>query len=121
MNDAQRRYMHARQAIQAKFIDPAQELLSAASDLVKDAEGRAIAANAELEALRPHWAQGYTSDSIAAQCSFMALSELWFLLGTKDQTSAVARLRDLIVVAETAPANIWSQYAKGTWRPGDTS
>lgn len=42
-----------------------------------------------LEELRPEWAQGYSSDSIAAQTSFAALHELWKILGAKNQTEAV--------------------------------
>jgi len=45
-----------------------------------------------LEANRPHWAMGYSKDSIAAQCATSALSELWGLLGVTDQTSAVAAI-----------------------------
>lgn len=50
---------------------------------------------AELEALRPHWAQGHSDDSIAAQASTAALSELWQILGVDNQTSAVSKLREL--------------------------
>lgn len=49
-----------------------------------------------LEQLRPHWAQGYSSDSIAAQTATSALSSLWALLGVPHQTAAVARLRRLV-------------------------
>lgn len=49
-----------------------------------------------LEQLRPQWAQGYTSDSMAAQASTTALSELWKLLGVEDQTTACAKLRALM-------------------------
>ena len=44
---------------------------------------------AALEAMRPHWAMGYSDDSIAAQCSSASLSQLWALLGADDQTQAV--------------------------------
>lgn len=49
-----------------------------------------------LEAARPHWAQGYTSESVAAQSLQVALSELWELLGAEDQTEAVGSLKYLI-------------------------
>lgn len=49
-----------------------------------------------LESLRPHWAKGYSSDSIAAQTSTSALVELWKMLGVKNQTMAVQRLRELV-------------------------
>ncbi|MBB5985981.1 hypothetical protein [Sphingobium lignivorans] len=48
-----------------------------------------------LEALRPHWAKGYSSDSVAALVKTTALSEIWALLGVRDQTSAMLRLREL--------------------------
>lgn len=49
-----------------------------------------------LEAARPHWAQGYTSDGQAAQASSGALSALWKLLGAKHQTEAVQNLERLL-------------------------
>lgn len=49
-----------------------------------------------LESMRPHWAQGYSSDSIAAQTSFSALNQLWQLLGVNDQTAAVEKLKELV-------------------------
>lgn len=45
-----------------------------------------------LEQLRPIWAQGFSSDSIAAQTSFSALNEIWGKLRANDQTSAIKRL-----------------------------
>jgi hypothetical protein len=48
-----------------------------------------------LERLRPHWAQGYSSDSMAAQASTAALAGIWEILGVSDQTSAVAALKEL--------------------------
>jgi hypothetical protein len=48
-----------------------------------------------LEALRPVWAQGHTNDGLAAQTFGNALSEIWRLLGVRDQTGAVAAIRDL--------------------------
>lgn len=51
-----------------------------------------------LESLRPHWAQGYSSDSIAAQTATAALSQLWRLLGVPHQTAAVEKLRSLVGV-----------------------
>lgn len=49
-----------------------------------------------LEALRPHWAQGHSSDSAAAQAATVALAGLWQLLCTDNQTEAVERLKGLI-------------------------
>lgn len=48
-----------------------------------------------VERMRPHWAQGYSSDSLAAQAKAGALSQLWALLDTNDQTQAVMKLSSL--------------------------
>lgn len=48
-----------------------------------------------LEQLRPVWAQGYTSESAAAQAYSGALTTLWNLLGVSNQTQAVLRLESL--------------------------
>jgi hypothetical protein len=50
---------------------------------------------ATLEMLRPHWAQGYSSDSLAAQTATAALAQLWGLLEVDNQTDAVAAIRRL--------------------------
>lgn len=49
-----------------------------------------------LEALRPHWAKGFTSDSVAAQVSAAALSQFWVALGATNQTEAMEKLRALV-------------------------
>lgn len=49
-----------------------------------------------LEKLRPHWAQGYSSDSIAAQAAGVALSSLWEVLGARNQTEAMMITRTLM-------------------------
>ncbi len=49
-----------------------------------------------LERLRPHWARGFSSDSIAAQTATIALNQLWEMLGARNQTEAVQKLRSLI-------------------------
>ena len=53
-----------------------------------------------LEALRPHWAKGHSTDSVAAQVATSALSQLWTSLGVSDQTQCVQKLR--AVLAERA-------------------
>ena len=50
-----------------------------------------IAAENEL---RPRWAQGYSSDSVAAQCSQAALSEIFKKLGVTNQTEAMQALEE---------------------------
>lgn len=46
-----------------------------------------------LESLRPVWAQGFTSDSQAAQAWASSTKQLWDLLGVRNQTHAVLKLR----------------------------
>ncbi|WP_431570230.1 hypothetical protein [Brucella tritici] len=83
--------------------------------------GKALADNAALtaridvlESLRPHWAKGYSSDSIAAQAATTALTELWKILGASNQTEAVSKVVALeakLAAAEkdvaTWKANFW--------------
>lgn len=47
------------------------------------------------EKMRPLWAQGYSSDSVAAQSMAGALHQLWEMLGAENQTQAVGLLRQL--------------------------
>lgn len=56
----------------------------------------ALAAIEGLEAMRPHWAKGYSSDGIAAQVTCAALNQIWSLLGVDNQTAAMQRLRELV-------------------------
>ncbi|NVM42804.1 hypothetical protein HWX16_21050 [Ochrobactrum intermedium] len=57
-----------------------------------------------LEKLRPHWAQGYSSDSIAAQTAVAALSQLWGIIGASNQTEAVEKAKGIVadLAANTA-------------------
>ena len=69
-----------------------------AADRIEELEGklaRLVRKIEGLEALRPVWAHGWTDDSVAAQTSSNALSQLWEMLGAKDQTQAVAALEEL--------------------------
>lgn len=63
-------------------------------DLVAQLE-KATASLAAVETQRPHWAKGYTDDSVAAQCATAALSQLWKLIGATNQTQAVLALQKL--------------------------
>lgn len=47
------------------------------------------------EKLRPHWARGYTSDSVAAQSNLDATLAMWELLEVTNQTNAIAKLKYL--------------------------
>mgnify|MGYP003691383551 CR=1 FL=1 len=48
-----------------------------------------------LEEMRPFWAKGYSSDSMAAQTATGALSSIWRCLGVKDQTACMYALEEL--------------------------
>ena len=63
---------------------------------ITTAEYDAKVAKQALEDLRPHWAKGYSSDSIAAQVTTAALSGLWKLLKVDNQTAAMMKLQELI-------------------------
>lgn len=95
-----RRYDKAAEAVRKHYFDPLNEFADAAREWVEDAEKRRVAAEVVLEQLRPVWAQGYTSESEAAQASANALSELWQLLHATDQTQAMGNLRRLIAAAD---------------------
>lgn len=47
------------------------------------------------ESLRPQWAMGYTTDSMAAQCASNALQQIWDSLGVTNQTDAMLKLEKL--------------------------
>jgi hypothetical protein len=77
-----------------------------------------------LEKLRPHWAQGYTSDGQAAQAATGALQTLWDMLGATDQTQAVQKLRDLIALPAVSQKDGELVYQMrnrlgGPWNPTD--
>lgn len=55
---------------------------------------------AMLESLRPHWAQGFSSDGVAAQAQTAALSSIWEALGVSNQTEAMQRIRELVAHAD---------------------
>jgi benzoyl-CoA reductase/2-hydroxyglutaryl-CoA dehydratase subunit BcrC/BadD/HgdB len=80
-------------AIAVVFERCAQVLLEFAT-LANEIERLRRKVNA-LEGMRPHWAQGYTSDSIAAQTSIAALSQIWKLLGADNQTDAIHFLKEM--------------------------
>ena len=48
-----------------------------------------------LEEMRPFWAEGWSSDSVAAQTATGALSSIWRCLGVKDQTACMYALEEL--------------------------
>lgn len=67
--------------------------------LIENMEGHILylsERNKVLEQLRPQWAMGYTSDSMAAQACSGSLTQLHKLLGVKNQTMAVLKVRKLM-------------------------
>ena len=96
MTEAQRRYMKARDRVVATLLDPTRELMEATREMIAEAQREATQAKEALEQLRPVWAQGFTSDSEAAQANGNALAQLWAALGVTDQTAAMKRLRELV-------------------------
>lgn len=74
--------------------------------------------NSALESLRPHWAQWYTSDSIAAQSSTAALSQVWRVLGVSNQTDAMEKLRLLLGIADAddgPDCDFYTFKQRGKW------
>ena len=53
-----------------------------------------------LEKLRPHWAKGYSSDSIAAQSKTDALNSIWSLLKVNNQTHALCKIKSMMARLE---------------------
>lgn len=96
VSPAIRRYAVAKAAIEGGLIAPLQEILDATHDAIVEARVAADDAKAYAEQMRPHWAKGFTDDSMAAQAQTNALSELWVMLGVENQTAAVERLQALI-------------------------
>ena len=66
--------------------------IHAESEMRRAALQRSVTA---LETLRPAWAMGHTSDSVAAQASAAALAQVWRALGAANQTEAMVALRGL--------------------------
>ena len=86
-------------------ITPA-ELLSLVTEVetLRSTNRRLVTEVETLEKFRPHWAKGFTSDSIAAQAHLSATVGLWDALGVENQTEAMQRIRDLIAMEqESAP------------------
>jgi hypothetical protein len=65
--------------------------------MILEYRAKADSAHETMSQLRPVWAQGYTSDSVAAQSTGDALAELWHALGSQNQTEAMAAIRSLLV------------------------
>ena len=59
-----------------------------------------------LEEMRPFWAKGYSSDSMAAQSATGALSSIWSYLGVQDQTACMDALEELKKMRDLTQARI---------------
>lgn len=59
-----------------------------------------------LESMRPQWAQGYTSDSMAAQSKAVALQQVWDQLGAIHQTQCMSRLKMVVDFFKTCGHDI---------------
>lgn len=73
-------------------LETYQDDLKAITAKLWDAEERIVI----LERMRPMWAQGYSNDSVAAQVTAATLTQIWDMLGVKNQTEAVAKLEQLL-------------------------
>jgi hypothetical protein len=74
------------------------ELLDKVTEQRNKAEAEVKKLKARLETeieLRPRWAQGYSSDSVAAQCAQNALYEIFEKLGVTSQTEAMQALDEI--------------------------
>ncbi|AQQ02427.1 hypothetical protein B0E33_01480 [Roseibium algicola] len=60
-------------------------------------------ANAGLEQLRPVWAEGWSSDSMAAQASANIISDFYELLGVDNYHDAKNRLKYLLLLEVDKP------------------
>ena len=49
-----------------------------------------------LEMLRPQWAMGYTSDSMAAQATAAAIQQVWSFLKVENQSDCMDRIENLV-------------------------
>lgn len=62
---------------------------------LKDEKEKLEAQVKDLVAMRPQWAQGYSTDSIAAQSKAIALQQVWDALKVSSQTMCMAQIKHL--------------------------
>lgn len=87
-----REFGKAVRNLREHLIDPVERMTTAAEAAIVDLRAEI----ATLESLRPHWAKGYSSDSVAAQAKTNALAQVWDLLGVDNQTACMDRMRELV-------------------------
>ncbi|MES2783604.1 MAG: hypothetical protein V4657_12480 [Pseudomonadota bacterium] len=86
-------YANAREALRAS-VSPVENYIETAEAIICELRLELKQQKEYIESMRPHWAQGYSDDSMAAQASTGALAEVWDMLGVKNQTDCMARLRE---------------------------
>lgn len=86
-----KRYAEARERLR-KLIEPVEEYISVAEQEICELR----LSVKTLEDLRPHWAKGYSSDSMAAQASTAALSDIWTAIGASNQTECMDKIASLL-------------------------
>lgn len=95
ISQAVKRFARAKQHVEQTLVNPVTELLEATTAVVAEARFERDEAKRLLEQMRPVWAQGFSTDSEAAQAATNAMSEMWAILGVDNQTAAMERLRRL--------------------------
>ena len=86
-------YAKAREALR-ESISPIENYIETAEAMICELRLELKQQKEYTELMRPHWAQGYSNDSIAAQASTSALADVWDILGVKNQTACMERLRE---------------------------
>lgn len=90
-----REYAQARELLR-KSVSPVENYIEATERLVCELRSELKQTNQYVEEMRPHWAQGYSDDSMAAQASTSALAEVWSALGVNNQTDCMQKLRLIV-------------------------
>jgi hypothetical protein len=96
MNKELRDYIATRDHLRETLVLPILRMIDAAGAVITNAHAERDKAVTMLEVLRPVWAQGYTSDSVAAQTTATAISQIWRALEVEDQSAAMVKLRALL-------------------------
>ena len=114
-----REFAKAREALLETTL-PATRLINACDIIVAELRTENKRLQSQMDSMRPHWAEGHTSDSVAAQAKTIALSQVWGLLGVDNQTACMDRLRELMAGIEPEPKNTaYSLTGNGPGHPGD--
>lgn len=96
-------YAQARDALRAS-VSPVENYIETAEAIICELRLGLEQQKQYTERMRPHWAMGYSSDSEAAQTAISALSAVWEMLGVKNQTDCMGKLRALTNPPPAEPA-----------------